>query len=55
LVSWPHPSTGFTLHKNGALGTTNRVNVTDSAAQIGQQWQLIVPPVAGNNFYRLLK
>jgi hypothetical protein len=55
LVSWPYPSTGFALQQNGVLGNTNWGNVTNPPVQVGQQWQLIVQPQAGNKFYRLLK
>jgi hypothetical protein len=55
LVSWPYPSEGFSLQQNGAVGTTNWVGVTNSPMQVGQQWQLIALPPAGNKFYRLLK
>jgi len=55
LVSWPYPSTGFNLQQNGVLGTTNWVNESNPPVQVGQQWQLIVPPQSGNRFIRLLK
>jgi hypothetical protein len=55
LVSWPYPSTGFSLQQNGVLGTTNWVNESNPPVQVGQQWQLIVPPQSGNRFFRLLK
>jgi hypothetical protein len=55
LVSWPYPSTGYTLQQNGAAATTNWVNVTNPPAQVGQQWQWIAQPPSGNRFFRLLK
>jgi hypothetical protein len=55
LVSWPYPSTGFSLQQNGVLGTANWVNESNPPVQVGQQWQLIVPPQPGNRFFRLLK
>jgi hypothetical protein len=55
LVSWPYPSTGFSLQQNGVLGTTNWVGVTNTPAHIGEQWQVIAHPPAGNRFYRLVK
>ena len=55
LISWPYPSTGFNLQQNGALGTANWVNVTNSPVQAGQELQVIVRPPSGNKFYRLLK
>ena len=56
LVSWPYPSTGFSLQQNGVLGTTNWVGVaTNAPLQVGQQWQLTVQPQSGDRFYRLVK
>jgi hypothetical protein len=56
LVSWPYPSTGFSLQQNGVLGTTNWVTVaTNSFLHVGEEWQLTVQPSAGDRFYRLLE
>jgi hypothetical protein len=55
LVSWPYPSEGFSLQQDGALGTANWVRVTNAPMQVGQEWQLIAQPQAGNKFYRLLE
>jgi hypothetical protein len=55
LVAWPYPSEGFALQQNGSLGTTNWVGVSNAPVQVGQQWQLIALPPAGNKFYRLSK
>ena len=55
LVSWPYPSTGFGLQQNAALGTTNWSGVTNVPVQVGQEWQILVQPQAGNRFYRLMK
>ena len=55
LVAWPYPSEGFSLQQNGALSTTNWVGVTNAPVQVGQAWQLIAQPPAGNKFYRLYK
>ena len=55
LVSWPYPSSGFSLQQNGALSTTNWLVVTNTPTQVGQHWQVIVQPPTGNRFYRLLK
>jgi len=55
LVFWLYPSTGFSLQQNSALGTTNWSSVTNSPVQVGQQLQVILQPVAGNRFYRLVK
>jgi hypothetical protein len=55
LIYWAYPSTGFNLQQNPVLGTANWTSVPDAPAQVGQQWQVIVPAPAGNRFYRLLK
>jgi hypothetical protein len=55
LVAWPYPSEGFALQQNGSPVTTNWVGVSNAPVQVGQQWQLIAQPPAGNRFYRLLK
>jgi len=54
VVSWPSPSTGFTLQQNPDLSTTNwssAGSVTDN----GTNKFVIVNPPAGNRFYRLFK
>jgi hypothetical protein len=55
LVTWPYPSTGFALEQNAAMGTTNWSSVTNVPVQVGDAWQVIARPPAGNRFYRLLK
>src|ERR1039458_10603013 len=51
LVSWPYLSDGFSLQQNGVVGTTNWVAVTNSPVQVGQQWQVIAQPPAGNSVF----
>jgi hypothetical protein len=53
LVSWPYPSTGFSLEQSGALGATNWVGVAATPVQVGSQWQVLVYSPVGNIFYRL--
>jgi hypothetical protein len=55
LISWPYPSTGFSLQQNPALGTVNWTAVTNTPVLAGEQWQIVVPPQAGNKFFRLQK
>ena len=55
LLSWLYPSTGFALQQNGALDTTNWTSVTNLPAHVGDQSQVILPPPAGNRYYRLIK
>jgi len=41
------------LQQNSDLGTTNWVNVTNAANFVGGQNQVLIPPLAGNGFFRL--
>jgi len=53
-VSWPSPSTGFTLQQNtNGIGTPNWSNVTTTPTDNGTIKYVIVNPPAGNRFYRL--
>lgn len=56
-VSWPSPSTGFTLQQNtNGLAAGNWSDVLDTPADDGTNKTVILnPPAAGNRFYRLLK
>jgi hypothetical protein len=53
-VSWPSPSTGFTLQQNtNGIATVNWSNVTVAPSDDGTMKTLIVNPPTGNRFYRL--
>jgi hypothetical protein len=55
-VTWPSPSTGFTLQQNSDI--KNPLNWTDVSAGVqddGVRKTLIVAPATGNRFYRLKK
>jgi hypothetical protein len=55
-VSWPSPSTGFTLQQNtNGIGTVNWSNVVTAPLDDGTTKTLIVSPPTGNRFYRLQK
>jgi hypothetical protein len=54
-VSWPSPSTGFTLQQNADLATTNWTPVGTAPADDGTTRTVIVNPPAGNRFYRLVR
>jgi hypothetical protein len=54
VVSWPSPSTGFTLQENPDLRTTNWTS-SGSATDNGTNKFIVVNPPAGNRFYRLFK
>ena len=56
LVSWPSPSTSFTLQQNtNGIGTINWSNVVTSPTDNGTIKFIIVNPPTGNRFYRLFK
>ena len=51
-VSWPYPSTGFQLQRNGNLTTTNWTGMATIPVQVGDKWRAPVSPPVGNKFYR---
>ena len=55
VVSWPSPSTGFTLQQNSSVGTTNWTDVGLTANDNGTTKSVIVPASPGSKFYRLKK
>lgn len=53
-VSWPSPSTGWTLQQNtNSISSVNWSNVTNGVQDDGTTRTLIVNPPTGNRFYRL--
>jgi len=52
-VSWPSNFTGFILQQSGDLTATNWVDVTNAVNVVGNENQVTISPVAGNNFFRL--
>jgi len=53
-VTWPSPSTGWTLQQNtNTVSSVNWSNVTATIQDDGTTKTLIVNPPAGNRFYRL--
>jgi len=55
MVSWPSPSTGFSLQQNTQLNTTNWVTPTETVTDNGTIKFITVDPVVGSRFYRLFK
>ena len=56
LVSWPSPSTGFSLQQNtNGVGTVNWSNALTTPTDDGTIKYIIVNPSSGNRFYRLFK
>ena len=55
-VSWPSPSTGWTLQQNtNSVSSVNWNNVTSGIQDDGTTKTLIVNPPTSNRFYRLSK
>jgi hypothetical protein len=55
-VTWPSPSTGWTLQQNtNSVSSVNWSNATSGIQDDGITKTLIVNPPAGNRFYRLIK
>ncbi|MBE0543300.1 MAG: hypothetical protein IH623_18295 [Verrucomicrobia bacterium] len=55
-VSWPSPSTAWTLQKNtNSAGSLNWSDVNDTIYDDGATRTLIVNPPTGNRYYRLWK
>ena len=55
IVSWPSPSTGFTLQFATDLTLSNWINSATSPSDDGTNRFLIVNPPTGNRFFRLVK
>jgi hypothetical protein len=55
IISWPSPSTGFTLQQNtNSVASVNWSNVTATPLDDGTTKTVIVNPPTGNCFYRLM-
>jgi len=55
VVSWPSPSTGFSLQQNSDLNTSTWNAPPENITDNGTNKFIIVNPPAGNRFYRLFK
>jgi len=55
VVSWPSPSTGFSLQQNNQLNPTNWVTPTETVTDTGTIKFITVDPSEGSRFYRLFK
>lgn len=55
VVSWPSPSTGFTLQQNSIVGTANWTDTGLTASDNGTTMSVVVPVTPGSKFYRLKK
>ena len=55
VLSWPSPSTGFSLQQNSDLNTAAWNAPAESITDNGTNKFIIVNPPTGNRFYRLFK
>src|SRR5688572_21830730 len=55
VVSWPSPSTGYSLQQNSDLNTAAWNAPAESITDNGTNKFIIVNPPTGNRYYRLLK
>jgi hypothetical protein len=55
VISWPFPSTGWSLQQNGSLGTANWVTPPQTVSNDGINNFVVVSPAVGSQFYRLSK
>lgn len=55
VISWPWPSTGWSLQQNGSLSTANWVTPPQTVSNDGINNFVIVSPPVGSQFYRLSK
>ncbi len=55
VVSWPSPSTGWSVQQNNSLATANWVTPGETVFDNGTLRFIVVNPPAGNRFYRLSK
>jgi len=53
VISWPEPSSGFSLQQNVALGTTNWLGLTNVPVIVGNRNQVVLPVSDGRAFFRL--
>ena len=55
VVSWPSPSTGFSLQQIGNLNLSNWTSPAEAVTDNGTNKFITVQPPTGNRFYRLFK
>lgn len=54
VISWPSPSTDFTLQQNANLNTASWTAPAEAISDNGTNRFIIVNPPTGNRFYRLI-
>jgi len=53
VLAWPANSVSFRQQQNSSLSTTNWADMTNAAAPVGGESQVIVAPSASQEYYRL--
>jgi len=53
IISWPSPPAGFVLQQISSLGTTNWTTATNMPVFTNELNQVVIPPAASSQFYRL--
>jgi hypothetical protein len=53
VFTWSATTNGYQLQANASLDTTNWVTLTNTPATVGSNLQIVLPPPASNQFYRL--
>ena len=53
VISWPYPSTGWSLQQAGELSTSNWITPPETIANDGTNNFIVVTPPSGNLFFRL--
>jgi hypothetical protein len=52
-LSWPASASRFTLQQTGDCGSTSWTDVTNAATVVNSVIQVVLPPQAGQTFFRL--
>jgi hypothetical protein len=55
ILSWPSPSTGWTLQQNTNFNPITWINVPATPSDDGVSKSVVVAPPIGNRFYRMKK
>jgi len=53
VVTWPTNLPGDALQENSDLTTTNWANITNPVTVVSNQYQIIILPIVGHEFYRM--
>ncbi len=53
IITWPAANAGFVLQENPDFTTTNWSNATNVSSVVGTNYQVVVTPLSGSDFFRL--